>query len=671
MSKGSKQTQTQSNTSSTALDPRIQQAAYNNLDQANTVASNWNPTAQQAPAGFTADQIAGMNAARNAANQNVGGDTLNRSTAGLDSASNYQAPDATATGYTADNYGAGGYNNQGYDNARYDSTGYSGAQVDPNVGYQASMLGNAVQAGSTGYTAAQAADAQGYTANTGTSAQINRGNIQNVNGGSSVDQLNSYLQAFAPAYQSSVIDPALNDLNRARIMTQQGQDAQAATSGAFGGDRQAIYDAETNKNFADQASKLTSDLRTAGFNTALGSLNSDQQRQLQANLANQGADVSTYGQNAQLANSITAQNLGFQNQANQFGAQQANQFKLSNTDSQNQANQFAAQAQNAASLSNAAAQNAFSVQNQNAANAARATDSGLTMQGNLANQLSSNQANQFTAVAQNDANAAAAAATNTASQFNANAANQAGEFGANAQNAAGQFNAAQNNTAGQFGANAQNNASIANQNAAQSAANTRLNASNSLAQNATQERNNAFNNANTLQAVGDKQQAYNQSAQDIQYQNDLANNNADLTRLGIQQNALGLTPYGTTTNSSGTGTSSTSQGLGTTIMNAAGAAAGSYAAVKSDERLKTNIKPMFSGSAMSRINKMNGVAYDWKKTGAHDLGLVAQDVEKAMPGSVKAINGVKHYSSPAVLGLLTEGIKELDRKISKKKGLLT
>ena len=59
------------------------------------------------------------------------------------------------------------------------------------------------------------------------------------------------LKELDPQFQQSVIDSTINDLNRARILTQQDQNARAAAQGAFGGDRQAIMNAENDRNFAD------------------------------------------------------------------------------------------------------------------------------------------------------------------------------------------------------------------------------------------------------------------------------------------------------------------------------------------------------------------------------------------------------------------------------------
>jgi hypothetical protein len=100
----------------------------------------------------------------------------------------------------------------------------------------------------------------------------------------------SNLGAYTNPYESQVVDQSLADLERTRLMQQNQLGAQASAAGAFGGSRQGIAEAETNRAFADQAARTASGLRQAGF------------------------------QNAQ---QMAMADIGATNQARQFGAQQA------------------------------------------------------------------------------------------------------------------------------------------------------------------------------------------------------------------------------------------------------------------------------------------------------------------------------------------------------------
>ena len=83
------------------------------------------------------------------------------------------------------------------------------------------------------------------------------------------------IQSFQNPYNTQVIDQSLADLDRARqIRLQSDQDA-AIGAGAFGGSRSALLEAETNKNFADQAARTSSNLRQSGYNNALNAAMQD------------------------------------------------------------------------------------------------------------------------------------------------------------------------------------------------------------------------------------------------------------------------------------------------------------------------------------------------------------------------------------------------------------
>ena len=87
----------------------------------------------------------------------------------------------------------------------------------------------------------------------------------------------------------------------------------------------------------------------------------------------------------------------------------------------------------------------------------------------------------------------------------------------------------------------------------------------------------------------------------------------------------------------------------------------------SDERLKDNIKTIENAS--DKIKQLKGVEFTWKKNGKNGGGVIAQDVEKVLPGAVKevnSLNGEQTYKTVdynAVIGLLIETNKELLKRI--------
>lgn len=83
------------------------------------------------------------------------------------------------------------------------------------------------------------------------------------------------IQSFQNPYNTQVIDQSLADLDRARQIRLQSDQDRAIGAGAFGGSRSALLEAETNRNFADQAAKTSSNLRQSGYNNALNAAMQD------------------------------------------------------------------------------------------------------------------------------------------------------------------------------------------------------------------------------------------------------------------------------------------------------------------------------------------------------------------------------------------------------------
>ena len=109
----------------------------------------------------------------------------------------------------------------------------------------------------------------------------------------------------------------------------------------------------------------------------------------------------------------------------------------------------------------------------------------------------------------------------------------------------------------------------------------------------------------------------------------------------------------------GIGTTTPSQRL--TVNN--GSTTGTYTTSgwqhSSDERLKTNISQI--DHALDKVMEMEGVYFDWKdKDEKHQVGLIAQDVEKVLPEVVAQDDeGYYSVSYGGVVPVLIEAIKEM------------
>jgi hypothetical protein len=79
------------------------------------------------------------------------------------------------------------------------------------------------------------------------------------------------------------------------------------------------------------------------------------------------------------------------------------------------------------------------------------------------------------------------------------------------------------------------------------------------------------------------------------------------------------------------------------------------------------------------VNRLKGIEFQWENGygenegddsgGMDDIGMSAQSVERAMPEAVsrRESDGMRQYGLPQVVGLLTEAVKELDKKVGAKR----
>ena len=131
---------------------------------------------------------------------------------------------------------------------------------------------------------------------------------------------NTDLSPYQNQYETGVIDAALGDLDRSRQMTQNNNASSASSAGAFGGSRHGLVEAETNRNFGQQASNLATNMRQQGFQNAQNMAQTDLNRAQDAGGLNAQSRMQ-----AALANQQAGLSAGQQNQQLNFARQQANQ----------------------------------------------------------------------------------------------------------------------------------------------------------------------------------------------------------------------------------------------------------------------------------------------------------------------------------------------------------
>lgn len=157
------------------------------------------------------------------------------------------------------------------------------------------------------------------------------GNAARAAGGFTPERVNAQsfadadLSAFQNPFTEQVIDASLSDIDRQRGNAINDVNSQATLSGALGGDRQGVAQAETNRAFGDIAARTAAGLRSDAFNTSAGLFNQDANRQLGADQFNVNSGLQGAGLNLQ-AGGLLGQLGNFANQNNRDNASLSNLF---------------------------------------------------------------------------------------------------------------------------------------------------------------------------------------------------------------------------------------------------------------------------------------------------------------------------------------------------------
>jgi alkylated DNA nucleotide flippase Atl1 len=159
-----------------------------------------------------------------------------------------------------------------------------------------------------------------------------------------------------------------------------------------------------------------------------------------------------------------------------------------------------------------------------------------------------------------------------------------------------------------------------------------------------------------------------------------------VTYYGDGSNLIGVTPggvnvYETTNNSTYyVGILSTTSGISSGINIASSLltfnpstgnmVVGGTVTANSDEKLKTNIKTITN--ALEKVLSLRGVEYDRVDTGEHQIGVIAQEVEKIIPEVVYPKGNYPDYETKSVaysnlIGIFIEAFKDLKSEIEELK----
>ena len=330
------------------------------------------------------------------------------------------------------------------------------------------------------------------------SDQVNAERFSNTN-------LNPYLNQ----YEDQVVNQSISDIDRARQLQQGQNNAAAVAAGAFGGDRQAIQRAETDRNALEATARQVGQLRQGGYESAARRAEGDISRNLTGQQSNQAS------------NSQTGQfNIG-----NEFNRQEANQARDLTQSQANASNNLQMQRSNqSADVSNSATNAANNLQMQRA-----------------------NQETNFNAQRQNQM-----------ARLQAAQGNQDTNFAAQRQNQMARLQAAQGNQDTNFAAQRANQdarlrAGIQNQNAGLQGMQQQLQAGRAMQGLGQDYRDFANQDAQNIFGVGSFQQQQAQRIMDDQYQRYQQEQEYPFKMFDLLRAGAGLLPSGTVGESSSSG----------------------------------------------------------------------------------------------------------------------
>jgi hypothetical protein len=467
------------------------------------------------------------------------------------------------------------------------------------------------------------------------------------------------IQQYMSPYTQNVIEAGLSDIDRAAALRQQDIGAQATRARAFGGSRQAVQEGIAAGEAERERNRFIAEQRAQAFNQAMQAREADVGREQQAGLANQAAvqNVMEMAQRGEISNQqrdIELQRLGVtagtQNIEAGLRADLANQQAVENymrlgltAEQANQQAMLDAQRSNQAAVQEAQrlSLTGQTTNVQTGLEAARSNQAAVENYMRMG--LTAEQANQQAMLD--------AARSNQSAGLQARQA----ELGAMGDQASRILEAQRANEAARLGA-----------------ANFRLGAGQQLAGFGQTALQNRYGSGQQLMALGTGQQALAQQYLDAQQQEFMRRQNYPLQQLSILQGAVAASPYNQTVTGSTTVTGRPSyfdifrQAVGSFPTSGGGNTG-------SDMDMKTKVKKI--KNPLDKVNRLKGIEFEWEDGygrdedddmgGEDDMSISAQDLEKVMPSAVsRRKDGMRQYDVPQMVGLLTEAVKELDKKVS-------
>jgi len=516
--------------------------------------------------------------------------------------------------------------------------GYLAVQAPGAVGNVANAAGAGAVQGGQGY---QAIQGPGGVADVTQSAGAKAiGPVQGVRDVTAQRFDGSQLGGYLNPFTDNVVNSTLGGMRDNLALSSQKADDAARGAGAYGSSRSGVMQAVLQSQGAKDMASTEAGLRSAAYTDAAGRLMADNSSALSAALANQQSGLTTQGR--QLAADQSNQSSALSTEALNAGIRQGNQSSALTTQGQ----RLQADTSNASNfLANAAQRLQGDVANQNStlqtqgvnadigkANQASALqtaqqqlsagttnannylqNAGQALQGQISNQGSANTNNALNAsVAQGNQSSALETAKQ---QLSASLANQGAYGTAAAQNLASQ---------------------TANQTAGLQAANLGLSAGTALGGLADSATNNAGKNALLSSQLGANDRSVEQARLDTAAQMAQEKIDAPLTALNTRLAALGMSPYGKTTNTTETKTGGTSSNG---ALSAIGGIMSFLPFLFSDEKLKKNIKTVGTTESGAPLKSYEYKGFMAKKMPGKQLGVLAQDMEKIDPAAVRKQRG--------------------------------
>jgi hypothetical protein len=457
--------------------------------------------------------------------------------------------------------------------------------------------------------------------------------------------LDQDLGRYINPYEAAVTQAGLEDISRAEERARGGRSARATAARAFGGSRAAIEEGIAAGEAARERNRFVAEQRAQGFREAAALREADVGREQAVRLSNQNAaqNVMELAQRGEITNQqrdLELARLGLTGETTnvQAGLEAA------------RANQQATQDYMRMGLSA-----------EEANQRAMLDASGRNQQAELEAQRLGSTAQQFNVEQQMRAGLSNQQAVQQYMQMGLSAeeANQRAMLDAQRMGS----------TAQQFNVQTGMDAARANQAAGIQGAEFRLGAGRDLAGYGQTALENRYGAGRAMMGLGTQQQQLYQQFLNAQREEDLRRQEFPLRQLAIRQGAVSASPFNQTTTGTVTGRASP--------FDIAVRTAGAFFPTGSDENMKRNIGGI--KNPLDKVRRLKGIEFEWEdgygenegedRGGEEDMGMSAQSVERAMPEAVsrRESDNMRQYDLPQVVGLLTEAVKELDKKVGGKR----